>query len=217
MFTGIIEETGRIERLTWQGDAMVLAVSCGKVLDGVKVGDSLSVDGVCLTVTDLDSTVFTADVMVETMKRTNLVSAQSGSLVNLERALAAGERLGGHFVTGHVDATATITERQEIANAVLFRFLVSPEWTAFMVPKGSIAVNGISLTIIDVDDHSFSVSVIPHTLQMTNLGRLNVGDEVNIECDMLGKYVVRLFEQRAQTSKQRPGMSFEFLKQNGFA
>lgn len=212
MFTGIIEETGRIDRLKRQGDAMVVTVSCNKVLGGIKVGDSISVNGVCLTVTAFDSGGFTADVMVETMKRTNLASAQPGSVVNLERALAAGERFGGHFVTGHVDSTATVTERRNIANAVLFRFRVSPEWTAYMVPKGSIAVNGISLTLVDLDEESFSVSIIPHTLQNTNLRSVNIGDVVNIECDMLGKYVVKMLK-----GGRTDGITMDYLKEHGFA
>lgn len=191
MFTGIIEEVGRIERVERDEQSLRLTVACEKALDGTKLGDSISVDGVCLTVAGFHSRGFEADVMFETVNRTNLVALHSGSAVNLERALVVGERLGGHFVQGHIDDTATVTERREIENAVLFRFRVSPEWTVYMVPKGSIAVNGISLTLVDVEDDGFSVSIIPHTLQMTNLRHLAVGDVVNIECDMLGKYVVK--------------------------
>lgn len=217
MFTGIIEEVGHIERMRRQGDAMILTISCRDVLDGAKIGDSISVNGVCLTVTTYNANSFSADIMVQTSAHTNFATASAGSVVNLERALAAGDRFGGHFVSGHIDGTATVIERREIANAIFFRFHVSSKLTAIMVPKGSVAVNGISLTLVDVNSESFSVSVIPHTLQVTNLGRLNVGDVVNTECDMLGKYVVKMLEQRKNTIGKTPAMTIDFLKENGFA
>lgn len=194
---------------------MVLAVSCQRILSGMQVGDSVAVNGICLTVIQIHSRGFTADVMAETVQRTNLRIARVGSVVNLERAVAAGSRLGGHWVSGHVDATAVVAKRSVVENAVVFRFCTTPTWTAYMVPKGSIAVDGISLTLIDVTEESFSVSVIPHTLQVTNLQHRQVGDTVNIECDLIGKYVVAALGR--QSAKEGPTeMTCDFLRRNGF-
>lgn len=193
MFTGIIEEVGKIRRLRRSGTAaMELVIACRKVLEGTQVGDSIAVNGVCLTVTQLGEDYFAADVMPETMEKTHLKSLNVGSAVNLERALAVGERMGGHFVQGHVDGVGRILERRQLQNAVLFRISAPRELTKYMVIKGSIAVNGISLTLVDVASEEFMVSVIPHTLDVTQLQTAQVGDPVNLECDMIGKYVEKL-------------------------
>ncbi|SEN20362.1 riboflavin synthase [Lihuaxuella thermophila] len=212
MFTGLIEEVGTIRQISRSGMAMELTVQCKKVLEGTQLGDSIAVNGVCLTVTRLGSDFFAADVMPETMKRTNLGRLGPSSPVNLERALAAGQRMGGHFVQGHVDGVGTIIERRPYENAVVFGFRVSPELTHYMVEKGSIAVNGISLTLVEVGSDFFTVSVIPHTLKETQLHSAAVGDVVNIECDMIGKYIAKWV---GQTSS--PTLNLEKLKQTGFA
>jgi riboflavin synthase len=213
LFTGIIEEVGSIRKVVRQGMAMELTIACCKVLEGVQLGDSIAVNGVCLTVTRFGDDYFTADLMPETMKRTNLGSLSVGSPVNLERALAAGQRLGGHFVQGHVDGVGTITDRTPNENAVLFRVSVPPELTRFMVEKGSVAVNGISLTLVDVGKDFFTVSVIPHTLNHTQLHAAKVGDLVNVECDMIGKYIAKMLGK----SNENGGLTLEMLRKNGFA
>ncbi len=193
MFTGIIEEVGKIRRLRRSGTAaMELVIACRKVLEGTRIGDSIAVNGVCLTVTQLGEDHFAADVMPETMAKTHLKRLTVGSAVNLERALAVGERMGGHFVQGHVDGVGRILERRQLQNAVLFRIGAPQELTKYMVAKGSIAVNGISLTLVSVGSEEFMVSVIPHTLAVTQLQTVQVGDQVNLECDMIGKYVAKL-------------------------
>lgn len=211
MFTGLVEEVGRIRSMDQTGNAMRLAVSCEKVLEGVKVGDSIAVNGVCLTVTHHDADSFVTDVMPETMNKTALGQLSIGAPVNLERALAAGDRLGGHFVQGHVDGVGSILSRTPHENAVLFRIGVSTEWTRWMVDKGSVAVNGISLTIVTVEPEAFTVSIIPHTLKSTQLKEASPGDSVNIECDMIGKYVARL-TGRYEAS----GLTGKKLKEAGF-
>lgn len=211
MFTGIIEEMGKVAEIRKQSMAMELAICARKVLEGTKIGDSIAVNGVCLTVTSFNDSSFTVDVMPETMKRTNLGSLRVGSMVNLERALAVGSRLGGHFVQGHVDGEATVIEKIQHENAVLFRFRVSPEHTRYMVEKGSIAINGISLTLVDVGQDWFSVSIIPHTLRETTLQFAQIGDRVNIECDLIGKYVAKLLDNRSF-----PSLTMEKLRETGF-
>lgn len=191
MFTGLIEEIGTIQEIIPSELGMKITISCQRVLEGINPGDSIAVNGVCLTAVATTDTSFTADVMHETVHKTTLASYEKGTYVNLERALAVGQRMGGHFVQGHVDGTGCMAERKEIGNAVLFRFSVKSELTHWMVQKGSIAINGISLTLVDVGEDFFTVSIIPHTLCQTNLGHLNVGDTVNIECDIVGKYIAK--------------------------
>jgi riboflavin synthase len=190
LFTGIVEEVGHVRNIKKTPLTMELTIQCQKVLQGTQLGDSIAVNGVCLTVTKMGSDYFTADVMPETMKRTNLSKLSSGVPVNLERAVAAGQRMGGHFVQGHVDGVGQIVERTPYENAVLFRVRVSPELTDYMVEKGSIALNGISLTLVEVGQEDFTVSVIPHTLNETMLRVAKPGDWVNVEVDMIGKYIV---------------------------
>jgi riboflavin synthase len=210
MFTGIVEEVGRIRRMNRRGMAMELEIACRRVLEGVRTGDSIAVNGVCLTVTRFGGESFSADVMPETMSRTNLGELGIGSPVNLERALAAGDRFGGHFVQGHVDGTGVIEARVPHENAVLFRIGVPERLTRWMVEKGSVAVNGISLTLVEVGTRHFTVSVIPHTLEVTQLRSAQVGDRVNIECDMIAKYVAKLLGQTES------GLTLQKLAQEGF-
>jgi len=199
MFTGLIEEVGRLRSVRRQGEAMVLTVSAGKVLEDVRVGDSIAVNGVCLTVVSYDSGSFTVDVMPETFRRTNLHALSPGAPVNLERAMRAGGRFGGHFVQGHVDGTGVVVSRTPEANAVVFG--IRPNNTSlfrYLVPQGSVAVDGISLTVVGADRGAgtFTVSIIPHTLRGTSLGERKPGDVVNLECDLLGKYVDHLLALR---------------------
>ncbi|WP_282034223.1 riboflavin synthase [Metabacillus indicus] len=212
MFTGIIEEIGTIGSMSGSDKAIEMTIHASNVLEDVKLGDSISVNGVCLTVTKFTSSSFTVDVMPETVKATSLNALKQGSNVNLERAMAAGGRFGGHFVTGHVDGTGTIIRKRPSANAVYYDIKASRDLTSSLVMKGSIAIDGISLTIFGLENELVTVSIIPHTLSETVLGGKEAGDIVNIECDMLGKYVKKFIDQSQDSSSITP----DFLKENGF-
>ena len=191
MFTGIIEEVGSVVSIQRSSSKSFIRISARKVLEDVHLGDSIAVNGVCLTVTDFDAASFQADVMNETLSRSSLGSLRSGSPVNLERAMAAGGRFGGHIVSGHIDGTGTIS---------------------YIVEKGSVAIDGISLTVAKVAADSFSVSIIPHTASQTVLGTKKVGDIVNLENDIIAKYVEKLMNPDSQAG----GISMELLAKNGF-
>jgi riboflavin synthase len=188
VFTGIVEEVGYV--LDQRGTG--LQVSARAALVGTRIGDSISVNGTCLTVTAVDERSFTVDTVPETLRRTDLGELSVGDPVNLERALEAGGRLGGHFVQGHVEATARIVTIEQDAEALIVRFALAPESMRFVVEKGFITVDGVSLTVVDRGDDSFSVTLIPFTQEHTNLGRRRAGDRVNIETDILAKYVQTL-------------------------
>jgi len=195
MFTGIIEEMGTMRRVAASGPAMELTIEASRVLEDIKIGDSIAVNGVCLTVVRHDSRTFTADVMPETYRMTTLSELAPGSRGNLERAMAAGGRYGGHIVQGHVDGVGVIRSRVKEHNAVVFT--VEPEdprQMKYIVPRGSVAVDGISLTVVRADDRSFTVSIIPHTLAETVLAFKHPGDRVNLETDILGRYIERLLQ-----------------------
>ncbi len=217
MFTGIIEEIGRVVSLRRQGpQAMEMTIGAQRVLEGVQLGDSIAVNGVCLTVTRFEAgRSFSVDVMPETMKSTNLGQLQPGSPVNLERAMTPTSRFGGHFVSGHVDATGRVVARTPVANAVLFEFAAPESFVEQLVPKGSVAVDGISLTVVDVAKDRFSVSIIPHTMTQTVLQYKKVGDTVNLESDLLGKYV-RQYLQQSGYVKEKRGLELDDLISNGF-
>ncbi|SHF12651.1 riboflavin synthase alpha chain [Seinonella peptonophila] len=195
MFTGLIEEVGTILDLKSNGDSMVLTIGCKHVLQDAAVGDSIAIDGICLTVTELHENAFVADAIPETVERTHLPTIRLGAKVNLERAMAMGDRLGGHLVQGHVDGTAKLIEKKARGTEVLFRFQIEPSFTRYMIEKGSITINGISLTLVEATETTFAVSIIPHTLEVTNMGQLSIGDSVNIECDLLGKYIAKLISK----------------------
>ncbi|MFD1955788.1 riboflavin synthase [Paenibacillus thailandensis] len=218
MFTGLIEEVGRLRKVFRQGEALVLTVEASKVLEGVAIGDSIAVNGVCLTVISYDRTSFTADVMPETFRKTNLQQQRPGSPLNLERAMPANGRFGGHIVQGHCDGTAVITGRETDANAVVFSLrLSSSESLRYVIPKGSITIDGISLTVVDTEGDGFRVSIIPHTLAETALQHKKPGDTVNIECDVIGKYVDHLLRFKDETpAARRGGLTTSFLAENGF-
>ena len=194
---------------------MVLSVGARAVLSDLKVGDSVAVNGVCLTATSVDSAGFTADVMHETLRRSSLGALGPGSRVNLERAMAAGGRFGGHIVSGHIDAAGTIAEKRRDDNAVWYTVKAPPAVLRYVVEKGSVAIDGISLTVASVEADRFSVSVIPHTAAVTALGDKSPGDIVNLEADIIGKYVDKLLRP-AETPPAGGGVSLEFLAENGF-
>ena len=193
----------------------VLSIGAETVLSDLKIGDSVAVNGVCLTATAVDAGGFTADVMHETLDRSSLGALVPGSPVNLERAMAANGRFGGHMVAGHIDGTGTITARRQDDNAVWYTVSAAPSLLRYIVEKGSIAIDGISLTVASVEADRFSVSVIPHTAAVTVLGRKRPGDIVNLETDLIGKYVEKLLRP-AEDTAPKGGISLEFLMENGF-
>lgn len=196
MFTGLVEIRGTIERLEQRGPGVRLYIRAGVVSDGAQLGDSIAVNGCCLTVVEQQGEILAFDAGTETLSRTNLGRLQPGSFVNLERSLCVGDRLGGHYVTGHIDATGAIDERIDEGEWSKFWFRVPRTLTKQMVSKGSIAVDGVSLTLVDVEPERFSVALIPHTLGVTTLGTLQPGDPVNLETDLLAKYVEKQLEGR---------------------
>lgn len=211
MFTGIIEETGRVLRLDNSPSGCRLYIEAAVVLDGTKIGDSIAVNGVCLTVTDMTDKSFAADVMPETLRRSSLGSLHSGSRVNLERAMAADGRFGGHIVSGHIDGTGKISGKKPEGNAVVVTIAAERNILRYIVEKGSIAIDGISLTVTRVSSTDFSVSLIPHTAKETTLLSKNAGDIVNLENDIVGKYVERLM-----STEKGSGITRSFLLENGF-
>lgn len=212
MFTGIIEEIGKIKSVRRGAGSVVLEVEASKVLEDTRIGDSIATNGVCLTVVAKGERGFTADVMPETMHRSNLGALRPGDPVNLERALCLNSRLGGHLVAGHVDGTGTILEKRADDNAVWLTVGAGAEVLRYVVEKGSIAIDGVSLTVAAVDERSFQVSVIPHTQDETTLVRKRVGEVVNLENDMIVKYVEKLMGKDAG----RQGLTLDFLAENGF-
>ena len=215
MFTGIIEEVGTVEAVKKSGSSLQLTIKGKVVLEDIHLGDSIAVNGVCLTATSIGNTTFTADVMPETFRRSSLSGVKKGSLVNLERAMAAGGRFGGHIVAGHVDGMGTITELKEEENAVWVTIKAEAAILRYVIEKGSIAIDGISLTVAYVDDSCFKVSVIPHTASETTLLGKEAGDRVNLECDIIGKYVEKLM-QPAGTEGKTSGITMELLAKHGF-
>ena len=212
MFTGIIEETGTVRSVSLLGDSGAIQIGADLILGGTRPGDSIAVNGVCLTVTTITDKSFTADVMAETLRRSNLGQLRTGDQVNLERAMSAEGRFGGHIVSGHIDGTGLIKSIKKDGNAIWFEIAASREITDGIVEKGSIAIDGISLTIAAVDNVSFKVSVIPHTLKETVLGVKKVGDTVNLETDVIGKYVKKLLDSQTTNA----GLTKEMLLANGF-
>lgn len=216
MFTGLVEEVGTIQRIQKGAKSCVLTVGCRTVLDGTGIGDSIAVSGVCLTVTELGSSYFTADVMSETVSRSSLGQLKAGSKVNLERAMPADGRFGGHIVSGHIDGTGTVAEIVPEDIAVWYTVCAKPEVLRHIVEKGSIAIDGISLTVACVDDQCFKVSVIPHTRRVTALGERGIGDTVNLECDIVGKYVEKLLLPLKEEKQPESRITEEFLRKYGF-
>lgn len=216
MFTGIVEEVGRIKAI----GSGVLQVSASKVLEDVQLGDSIAVNGICLTVTEFSGSSFRADVMPETIRRTSLAELKIGSPVNLERALTLSSRLGGHIVSGHIDGVGRIVSLKDDKNAILMKIAADADILHYIVEKGSVALDGISLTVAAVTDRDFTVSLIPHTRQVTNLGSKGEGSLINIENDVVGKYVEKLLQPRqdAQNAGQPESgsVTMEMLLKSGF-
>lgn len=216
MFTGIVEEIGHIEAIEKGNRSAKLVITANKILQDIQLGDSIAVNGICLTACRISKSNFTADVMAETMNRSNLGNLKKGSAVNLERAMPANGRFGGHIVSGHVDGTGTIIDFKKDENAVWVTIKAGANLLKYIVEKGSIAIDGISLTVAYVDDSCFKVSIIPHTADETILLHKKTGDTVNLECDMIGKYVEKLLYYNKQEQTEQKGITLEFLQQNGF-
>ena len=214
MFTGIIEEIGVIRSIQKNALSAVIRIGADKILSDTHLGDSIAVNGICLTVTEFGKDYFCADMMHETMNRTSFAKIAIGSRINLERAMAANSRFGGHIVSGHIDGIGKIIEITKDDNATWFRIKADKKILRYIVEKGSIAIDGISLTVARVSDTDFSVSVIPHTKENTNLSERKIGDLLNLENDCIGKYVEKLLQTPKSESKSE--ISMEFLLQNGF-
>lgn len=217
MFTGIIEEIGTVRRIERGAAGARLTIGAKTVLEGTKLGDSIATNGVCLTVVSMTADSFSADVMAESLRRSSLGALQSGSPVNLERAMPANGRFGGHIVSGHIDGTGTVSSQKREDNAVWVTVRTPASLLRYIVEKGSIAIDGVSLTVAAVDETSFAVSIIPHTGAQTILLDKKTGETVNLECDVIGKYVEKLLTPYAAAEKPTTsGITMEFLAQNGF-
>lgn len=215
MFTGIVEEVGMIENIRRGQHSAVLTIRASKVLEGTELGDSIAVNGICLTVTSLPNGAFTADVMHETLNRSSLSGLGRGSRVNLERAMAADGRFGGHIVSGHVDGVGHISRIRRDDNAIWYTVSAAPEILRYVVEKGSITIDGISLTVAAVTEKDFSISAIPHTVAVTVLSDRKEGDTVNLETDIIGKYVEKLLQRKTPTPASS-GITMDFLSKHGF-
>ncbi|HID56481.1 TPA: riboflavin synthase [Candidatus Poribacteria bacterium] len=214
MFTGLVEEMGKIERISAQGEGKRMRVSARKVLEDMKIGDSIAVNGACLTVTQIDEEGFTTDLSPETLRRTNLGDLSPGDMVNLERPMRLSDRLGGHLVLGHVDEIGLIRSMRGRGESVIMTVQVSPDGMRYVVEKGSVCIDGVSLTIAAIrDGSSFDVALIPHTLKVTTLGLKGPGGRVNVEYDIIGKYVERLLNMKGE---DRGGITIDLLREHGF-
>lgn len=216
MFTGIVEEIGKIVRVEKGAKSSRLTVSGDKIFSDLKLGDSVATNGVCLTVTSFSKGIFTADVMNETLKRSNLGELRQGSMVNLERAMIANGRFGGHIVSGHIDGTGVITKIEQDDIAVWYTIRADRKIMKYIIEKGSVAIDGISLTIAKVTDNDFSVSLIPHTAKETVLGYKKTGDTVNLENDVVGKYIEHFLSFKEEPETKSSGITKEFLLKAGF-
>lgn len=208
---------GVVRRINRSPDGAGLVIAAKEVLSDLKVGDSVAVSGPCLTVTAVERDSFTAWAMPETLKRTGLGTAAAGESVNLERAMSLGERLGGHLVSGHIDAVVTLTRRRPEGGAALMYFETPGHLLRYIVPKGSVALDGVSLTVVDVDETGFSVGLIPHTAERTTLGQKDPGAAVNLEVDMIGKYVEKMLQPRLEEgSEYKESITMAFLQEKGY-
>jgi riboflavin synthase len=216
IFTGLIMEVGRARRIDRRADGAYLIIEARRVLDGTRIGDSISINGVDLTVIEIGADYFSSDASIETLSRSTLGGLRPGRRVNLERALAVGERLGGHMVQGHVDGTAALASTTPEGNAYRMRFRFGNQLGRYIAMKGSIAVDGISLTVAGLGSDWFDVVIIPHTWRETTLGELKTGDQVNIEVDVLAKYVERLLLHQVEPEKPGSHLTIEYLASQGF-
>ena len=219
MFTGLIEDLGEVVQIGKKGNSFQLTIASHFALDTQDVGASISVDGVCLTVVELDKEKFTVDVSPETLERTTLQKRKRGDFVNLERALRISDRLGGHLVTGHIDGVGTIKSIEKKENSLVVSIEAPKGISPYFIEKGSVGLDGISLTINTVTGNTFSVNIIPHTARITTIGRRKVGDEVNIETDLIGKYVEKFLKESGVLSKgkgESSSIDYNFLNKHGF-
>jgi riboflavin synthase len=212
MFTGLIEDIGTVASFVRSGTAGVLGVTTSLPVEEIHVGDSVAVNGVCLTVTGIAVRTLSFDVSPETVAKSTSPTLRSGDRINLERAMRLGDRLGGHIVTGHIDCCGTLSKKERISGSHVLTFTLPGYHARYIVEKGSIAINGISLTVNNVSLEGFSVTIIPHSFSKTNLSTINIGDKVNIETDILGKYIERL----AKPWQSETGLSMKVLAENGF-
>jgi len=214
MFTGLVEEKGQVNSISISGKNFSIKINAETVMEGIKIGDSVSTNGVCLTVSAFDKSSFTADVMPETYRRTNLRALKLGEHVNLERAMMLGDRFGGHIVSGHVDGVGEIISFKKEANAIWVTIKAQPEIMKYILMKGSVCTDGISLTVAHVEKEYFKVSLIPETARATTIADKKTGDLINIECDIVGKYIERFMLFKEPESKSH--VTEELLMQNGF-
>lgn len=220
MFTGLVEEMGSVVSIEHGSSSTKIKIRCSKVLENIKIGDSISTNGVCLTAFSFDNDTFSAFVMGETMRKTNLSSLQIGHKVNLERAMRVGDRLGGHIVTGHVDGIGVVSDMLEEDNAMWISIQAHSSIIKYLIYKGSIAIDGISLTVAFLEENAFKVCIIPHTQDETTLVNKRVGDVVNLECDIVGKYIenftLRNTTNNLGESNEKSSVDMKLLRENGF-
>ncbi|MBM7555520.1 riboflavin synthase [Halanaerobacter jeridensis] len=214
MFTGIVEELGEVKNIKRSSQSIILTIKAEKVLEDIKIGDSIATNGVCLTVTDFSENEFEVDVTPETMRKSSLGELSIRDKVNLERALRLKDRLGGHLVSGHIDGTGKIAEKKREDNAILITIRPEPKLLKYIIAEGSIAIDGISLTVAKLTQDSFTVSIIPHTNEVTTLSSKKVGNIVNLETDMIGKYVERMME--FEEEQENTDIDMKKLRDNGF-
>lgn len=210
MFTGMIEELGKVKRISSDGSSTQIMIHCKKILEDIKIGDSISANGVCLTATGIGADWFVADIMPETIRKSGLLKLRISHLVNLERALKLSDRIGGHIVSGHIDGEGVVAKIEREENAIWLTINAPEHILRYIIVKGSVALDGVSLTVAYVDSRCFKVSLIPLTEKETTLGNKNTNDFVNIECDMIGKYVEKLLAHKEE------GISINLLRDNGF-
>ena len=212
MFTGLVEEIGTVKRVIPRGNEISLGIDCSKILEDVAIGDSVNIDGACQTVVKIENKTVWVDTVAETLKKTTFGNFRPGTRVNLERALSASARLGGHFVSGHIDTTGRVTGIKQLQGSHILAVSYDSSFNKNVIPVGSICINGVSLTVAEKLNGGLKVAVIPHTWEMTNLSLLKVNDEVNLEFDLLGKYILNFTE-----NQKEGGLTLEKLKESGFA
>lgn len=218
MFTGIVEAVGQLTAITPKGEDVTITVNIGKLdMSDVKLGDSIATNGVCLTVVDFNDTSYSADLSLETLKKSGFADYKAGDKVNLEKAMLPTTRFGGHIVSGHVDGVGEIVERNIVGRAIEFWVELPEELNKYVAEKGSITVDGISLTVNDLRKNAFKLTIVPHTTQETTIDSFQVGRKVNLEVDVLARYLERLLQAREQAKQPESRLTMEFLQQNGFA
>ncbi len=218
MFTGIVEAVGQLTAITPKGEDVTITVNVGKLdMSDVKLGDSIATNGVCLTVVDFNDTSYSADLSLETLNKSSFAGCKAGDKVNLEKAMLPTTRFGGHIVSGHVDGVGEIVERNIVGRAIEFWVALPPDLNKYVAEKGSITVDGISLTVNDLRKNAFKLTIVPHTTQETTIDAFQVGRKVNLEVDVLARYLERLLQGRQDNSSNQSSLTMEFLQQNGFA